>query len=417
MDDLGLVHMNGRVYDPVLGRFISADPNVDGAEDAQGYNRYSYVGNNPLGATDPTGYFKLKDALKIVAIVVVAWVSGGAAIGWAMANGITSAVAIGAIGGASAGFFSSFAGSLLNGGSIGDAFKAGVIGGLVGAVSGGIAGKIGDIAQNHGWFSGIPQHLAHGLAQGGITEAMGGEFRHGFYAGFASSAGGNWIQNHVSGTELGTIAAAVVGGTASAVGGGKFANGAVSGAFTYIFNKVAHDSDYTILNPEEVKGKKIVGAYVTDEKHMRAPVIERISKNGKLFDRISPDKMHGKAIIEAVSATNAVLAVNGEAVELVQVASFKGYQNYINSVRDRALVLRYFGATFHGSGSKDTGFIHINSTGVWPKYRDDGLGFEQMTRAIRVQNRAPDIYYCNPADGDLVKNVAVQRMKDTFNVK
>lgn len=256
--DHGLVHMNGRVYDPVLGRFLSADPNVDGAEDAQGYNRYSYVGNNPLGATDPTGYFSLKDALKIVAVVAVAWVSGGTAIGVAISQGVTGAVAVGAIGGASAGFFSAFAGSLLNGGSIGDAFKAGVIGGIVGAVSGGIAGKIGDIAQNHAWFAGVPQHLAHGLAQGGITEAIGGEFRHGFYAGFASSAGGDWIQNHVSGTELQTISAAIVGGTASAVGGGKFANGAISGAFTYLFNRAAHpQSDLS----DEQGAKVDVGFY------------------------------------------------------------------------------------------------------------------------------------------------------------
>jgi RHS repeat-associated protein len=62
--DQTLVHMNGRVYDPVLGRFLSADPFVERAADAQSYNRYSYVGNDPLGATDPTGYFSFKDALK-----------------------------------------------------------------------------------------------------------------------------------------------------------------------------------------------------------------------------------------------------------------------------------------------------------------------------------------------------------------
>jgi len=54
--DVGLVNMNGRVYDPVLGRFLSPDPNVQDISDTQSYNRYSYVLNNPLRYTDPTGY-------------------------------------------------------------------------------------------------------------------------------------------------------------------------------------------------------------------------------------------------------------------------------------------------------------------------------------------------------------------------
>ena len=53
---LGLIHMNGRVYDPKLGRFLSADPFVQFPTSTQGYNRYSYVGNNPLSFTDPSGY-------------------------------------------------------------------------------------------------------------------------------------------------------------------------------------------------------------------------------------------------------------------------------------------------------------------------------------------------------------------------
>jgi hypothetical protein len=48
--------MNGRVYDPVLGRFLSPDPVVQAPHDAQSWNRYSYVRNNPLRYTDPTGF-------------------------------------------------------------------------------------------------------------------------------------------------------------------------------------------------------------------------------------------------------------------------------------------------------------------------------------------------------------------------
>ena len=50
------IHMNGRVYDPVIGRFISADPYVTLPYDGQGLNRYAYTLNNPLAFTDPSGF-------------------------------------------------------------------------------------------------------------------------------------------------------------------------------------------------------------------------------------------------------------------------------------------------------------------------------------------------------------------------
>jgi RHS repeat-associated protein len=56
LDNLHLVHMNGRVYDPLLGRFISADPFVSHPKDPQSLNRYAYVRNNPLALVDPSGY-------------------------------------------------------------------------------------------------------------------------------------------------------------------------------------------------------------------------------------------------------------------------------------------------------------------------------------------------------------------------
>ncbi len=55
-DEVGLVNMNAREYDPVLGRFITPDTIIPGAMNSQSYNRYSYVNNNPLSYTDPTGH-------------------------------------------------------------------------------------------------------------------------------------------------------------------------------------------------------------------------------------------------------------------------------------------------------------------------------------------------------------------------
>jgi RHS repeat-associated protein len=57
----GLVHLNGRVYDPLLARMTSADPTVSDPTNPQGWNRYSYVGNDPLTFTDPSGFSWLSD--------------------------------------------------------------------------------------------------------------------------------------------------------------------------------------------------------------------------------------------------------------------------------------------------------------------------------------------------------------------
>jgi RHS repeat-associated protein len=57
LDGFGLINMNGRMYDPVIGRVLSPDPSVQSPTYTQNYNRYSYCLNNPLRYTDPSGYF------------------------------------------------------------------------------------------------------------------------------------------------------------------------------------------------------------------------------------------------------------------------------------------------------------------------------------------------------------------------
>lgn len=56
LDNVALVHMKGRVYDPTFGRFLSPDPVLNDLRNPQGINRYGYVAGNPLTLTDPTGY-------------------------------------------------------------------------------------------------------------------------------------------------------------------------------------------------------------------------------------------------------------------------------------------------------------------------------------------------------------------------
>ena len=54
--ELGIYHYQARFYSPKLGRFLSADTIVPGYANPQSWNRYSYVVNNPLRYTDPTGH-------------------------------------------------------------------------------------------------------------------------------------------------------------------------------------------------------------------------------------------------------------------------------------------------------------------------------------------------------------------------
>ena len=73
LPEFGLINMNGRMYDPLLGRFLSPDPYVQMPDFSQDFNRYSYVRNNPLIYTDPSGEIAwLIPAIKIGVMMYMA---------------------------------------------------------------------------------------------------------------------------------------------------------------------------------------------------------------------------------------------------------------------------------------------------------------------------------------------------------
>jgi RHS repeat-associated protein len=113
LPEVGLIHMNGRVYDPVLGRFLTADPNIQFPDNGQSLNRYSYVLNGPLSHTDPSGYFSLKSIVRSFVAAVASYYTFGAVSAWAattasgLAVSVQAATVIGhVVGGAAAGFVS-----------------------------------------------------------------------------------------------------------------------------------------------------------------------------------------------------------------------------------------------------------------------------------------------------------------------
>ena len=162
LDEVGLVHMNGRIYDPRLGRFLQADPYVQFPGNLQNHNRYSYVMNNPLSYTDPSGHFIFAlSALIIASQQSMTWYATAALFGSA-----------------------AFGDALVQGASFEQALRSGILSGISAAAFSGIGNSLG--THFGGSFAaglnktGFALKVAlHGTV-GGITSALGGgKFGHG----------------------------------------------------------------------------------------------------------------------------------------------------------------------------------------------------------------------------------------------
>ncbi|WP_334319702.1 RHS repeat-associated core domain-containing protein [Termitidicoccus mucosus] len=267
LDDFGLIHMNGRVFDPALGRFLSADPFVGDEGASQAYNRYSYVDNNPLNATDPSGYLSFDDVFRVIVVaaivIAVAYSAGTAAAGLGK---FWSAVAAGAAGG----FTGGFVGTLAYDGSLNDALKAGLIGGAIGAATAAASSGIGTLFGNakgiwaNDYVNWTGCTLAHATVGGLVSEAQGGEFRHGFYSSaFSNGIMHGGLREFMGGDAGGwyvaarTAVAALIGGTAAELAGGKFVNGAATSAMQHLFNAEASKAE---------KRKHPMGVILIDQK-------------------------------------------------------------------------------------------------------------------------------------------------------
>ena len=229
IDLFEMVNMDGRMYDPVLGRFLSPDPIVQAPDFTQGLNRYTYCLNNPLSLVDPTGYSWLSDNWKsLVASCVGIAVSAITASGSAT---LLNAVIAGAAGGAA----SALTGALLNGSNIGQIAKSTFTGAFWGGVSAyfNFASADPDL---------ITQLFKHTITQGLYEGVQGGNVLHGMFMGLVASGGGHLIDKYASPLgRFGEISAnATLSGTIDEMGGGKFANGAVTGAFSIMFNDMMH---------------------------------------------------------------------------------------------------------------------------------------------------------------------------------
>jgi RHS repeat-associated protein len=232
LDGLDVIHMNGRIYDSALGRFLQADPIVQDPTNGQNFNRYIYVWNNPLAYTDPSGFSSKALFLQIASIAINFFLPGASWFIGLVGKGLLNAVVTGFISGIVAS-----AGSLKSG--------------LVGAFSAGVFFGIGEHFQllsnmNPSKTAGLglgqqaAKVLAHGMAGGVITTLQGGRFGHGFLSAGVTEAAAPGL-SRIGHRAVQSMAAMLVGGATSALTGGKFANGAITSAFAWAFNQARHD--------------------------------------------------------------------------------------------------------------------------------------------------------------------------------
>ncbi len=230
IDVLDMINMNGRMYDPVVGRFISADPFIQSPDFTQSLNRYAYCINNPLSLIDPSGYSWFSRNWKSLSATVVGIAVSVVTMGSATSLG--ACIAASAAGGAAG----ALTGSLLNGANIGQIAKAT----FTGAFWGGLAGAANNLAGNINEF--WLRIGAHTLSEGAMEGLQGGNMLHGFMMGATSSLGGSFIDHNLESLgKVGEVAAnSILSGTVDEIGGGKFANGAITGAFSVLFNDIMH---------------------------------------------------------------------------------------------------------------------------------------------------------------------------------
>ena len=181
----GLINMNARLYDPVLGRFLSPDPYVQIPNFTQNFNRYSYCLNNPLIYKDENGEWI---HLLIGAIIggAVNWATHGfkfnakglgyfavgavaGALGAGIGAGISSALPI--MGNTAGGFAAGFWGTSAATTATSSFVSGALIGGGAGASSGFVSGIGNGLIDDNNFGIALRQGALYGIG-GAISGAL-----------------------------------------------------------------------------------------------------------------------------------------------------------------------------------------------------------------------------------------------------
>jgi hypothetical protein len=288
---MGLVHMNGRIYDPLIGRFMSADPFIQAPGMLQSYNRYAYVMNNPLNLTDPSGYFSFRKFLGYA----VFGIHGGSST---VRTGITMALC--SYGPATCGAATAM-NAYISGASTSQALRSGgvaLLSALAFQAAGGV-GPGGGVSEEVASRS-VERYLAHAAA-GCVSAAIGGGQ---CGAGAAAGLFGKFASNAIGGIpgqfDAYQFAATVVaGGVGSVIAGGKFENGAKTAAFGYLFNQMSEK--YTIYERTGPDGECYIGHCKSDRFGERQAEHDRATGRANAYketDRLAGSRLEARVVEE-----------------------------------------------------------------------------------------------------------------------
>jgi RHS repeat-associated protein len=272
-----LVNMDGRMYDPVLGRFLSPDPVLQFPNYTQGQNPYAYALNNPLRFVDPNGYSLIGQLLGLTASVALSFVPGINFLVPVLVYSVVMTI--------------DYAIELGRAANLGNLYGYFVQTFVMSTISAGVTKGIGDYFGKTGKFAlEFKRAIAHGTFNGAMRWAQGGKFEHGFLSGFVSSLGGSFMQAYgadMSGAGKIAISAAI-GGTAEALGGGKFANGAVTGAYVMALNHMEHE----ILAKQREQARTKIIADIANFTGLSTTVIENAMK----FAYVTTDQLRDELL-------------------------------------------------------------------------------------------------------------------------
>lgn len=242
LDNLDLIHMNGRIYDPLVGRFLSPDPYLEFPHSAQGLNRFIYALNNPIRYVDPTGYGLIDDLLKdvvggalggVVEIVSPVFEEFGRFMNkhGRTVIPIVAGVLVSTINPVAGAAVMGFTSAAVHGASFEESLRAAAISAAVAYVMGGVSRHTRD-------WSSHSRFAAQGAAGGAMAKVRGGDFETGFFSAGITSLTPP-LANHGDIDFHDLAVRATVGGTVATIGGGKFENGATVAAFSYMFARLA----------------------------------------------------------------------------------------------------------------------------------------------------------------------------------